>query len=227
MISQNQTLKTVVAALSLVIFYQSQSHAESIDKHTKIINDYTTGGHRPFTVDGCSIAIEIPPSNYLTSIDRMYVDAADLDAEKSTKTKRDQWYSYEISCRNSNKCIRHEQYNSRGVLLGKYFIERWSVFHIENNHALGARISDAFVSLIKGCSKKVSHEVGVKTRESDDLCPGVYSGKSVMAPTKDILGPSGSEQAIVLGFSKSNGMATVKSVRNPNMVGEVPCSSLK
>lgn len=58
-------------------------------------------------------------------------------------------------------------------------------------------------------------------------CDHLYVGKVVDAPTQSWLFGSGNEKALVLGFSSSNGVATVRSVNNSNMVGEVPCWSLK
>lgn len=63
----------------------------------------------------------------------------------------------------------------------------------------------------------------------EHACDHLYVGKVVNAPVTGLVSLFGikSEKAIVLGFSNRNGVATVRSVDNSSMVGEVSCDSLQ
>lgn len=200
-----------------------------------------------FNVSGCSIAIEKGYS-YSKGVTTYNLNAKDIspktmgrDPVNTQIYPSGDMYAHTITCRDDKKCISYISSD------GNKYAERTMIsFKVANNSRLGEEIHNHFLDIVKNCGGKSSkadidrhREATIKEGQSkqnidrwrDDQkkeeCSGLYPGKSVMATTKDILGPSGSEQAIVLGLSASTGMATIKSVRNPNMVGEVPCSSLK
>lgn len=111
-------------------------------------------------------------------------------------------------------------YGSYGSWQGDLFVVRgmWSDNNLKRECATE-----------KDCQAQIEAERERERQEEArrSRCEHLYVGKVVEAPTKSWLFGSGSEQAIVLGFSSSNGVATVKSTSNSSMVGEVPCWSLK
>lgn len=60
-------------------------------------------------------------------------------------------------------------------------------------------------------------------------CDSLYAGKKVKAPLQGLVTLFGvkTEDAIVVGFSRDAGVATVRSINNSQMVGEVPCETLR
>lgn len=60
-------------------------------------------------------------------------------------------------------------------------------------------------------------------------CDRLYAGKKVKASVSGLVNLFGikSEDAIVVGFSREDGVATVQSINNSQMIGEVPCDELQ
>lgn len=77
-------------------------------------------------------------------------------------------------------------------------------------------------------------KVAERQRREDEYrrshaCDNLYAGKVVNAPVSGLVNFFGikSEKAIILGVSSRNGVATVRSVDNSSMVGELSCESLQ
>jgi len=60
-------------------------------------------------------------------------------------------------------------------------------------------------------------------------CDRLYAGKKVKASVSGLVNLFGikNEDAIIIGLSKENGVATVQSINNSQMIGEVPCDELQ
>lgn len=108
---------------------------------------------------------------------------------------------------------------------------------------------DSFVSSYRGkdpdklipkaeAKKRVAlaqeRKVAERQRREDEYrrshaCDNLYAGKVVNAPVSGLVNFFGikSEKAIILGVSSRNGVATVRSVDNSSMVGELSCESLQ
>ncbi len=111
-------------------------------------------------------------------------------------------------------------YGSRGTWQGNLFIIRgmWSGGQMQRECA-----SEKECQTLAAAERERERQEEARRHR----CGHLYTGKVVKAPTKSWLFGSGNEQAIVLGFSASDGVATVRSTQNSNMVGEVPCWSLQ
>lgn len=233
---------TVAILLSVMAntFYIKAFGDELSAAHINTINNFTEQNGTTIHVDGCKIHQDV----YLSAsafpqrkID-IYANMKDISAQLSVSTVDGRYYNTKLVCKSNQECISNKQINKNGTEAYTSYGPEMYILSTDD-HRGGSELRKALSALIGKCQginaviREVNNGRSAKSVKKDEgvqaanQCPGLYIGKSVKAPTKDLFGPSGFSQAIVLGFSAQTGVATVQAVDNQKMVGEVPCSSLK
>jgi len=127
----------------------------------------------------------------------------------------------EVRMRRGDPAIRGFLSNSWGTWDGDFLVVRGM---LTNNNMERQCPSE------KACLAEIAAEQDrqLAAERARDRCEHLYVGKVVQAPTQSFFSTkTRAHEAIVMGFSTSQRVATVRSTSNANMIGELPCSALK